>query len=191
MSGGCTRQGLLTGKNADGSLCHERSRSAKGAAMFCTECGHKIGAVRFCGECGAPAQQSRSVGEGSPGAVQPPGSLPGLPQSPFPRNPADSSRQSETMSQPDASAASNQTRQPDNVPTSESRTSRTADRVAATSKAAGLSGCLMALVLWIGLPLTVILIALALSGSTGFVLVAGSLALVAAAIYWLWKQSGS
>jgi len=66
-----------------------------------------------------------------------------------------------------------------------------ADRVATTGKVVGLSGCLLALIFWVGIPLAVILIVLAASSSTGFAVVAGMLALIGGFVYWVWKLTGS
>lgn len=60
-----------------------------------------------------------------------------------------------------------------------------------TGKVVGLSGCLLALIFWIAIPLVVVLGALAASSSEGLAVVVGVIALIGGFIYWVWKRMGS
>lgn len=67
----------------------------------------------------------------------------------------------------------------------------TAERIAATGKVVGLSGCLLALLFWVVIPLGLLLLAIALSSSTGLAMVALTLGLVIAFVWWVWRRTGA
>jgi hypothetical protein len=66
----------------------------------------------------------------------------------------------------------------------------TAERLSATGKVVGLSGCLLTLLVWVGIPLVFLLVAIAATSSTGFAMVAVTLGLITAFVSWVWKRTG-
>ena len=160
--------------------------------MFCTQCGHNAGPARFCGQCGAPIQMEKS-----------PHSTPPIGEQRAPTPPIPPPPPAAAQFRTDATTGITQRTPPIPPPPAAPRgraestsagppsSPGMADRVAATGKVVGLSGCVLALIFWIGIPLIVILIALAASSSTGFAIVVGSLAVVAGFVYWVWKRTGN
>lgn len=66
----------------------------------------------------------------------------------------------------------------------------TAERLAATGKVVGLSGCLLALLFWVVIPVIVLLVAIATTSSEGFAAVAAVVALIGGFVYWVWRSTG-
>lgn len=128
--------------------------------MFCSQCGHDAGANRYCGNCGT------AVNSGS--AVQRQGTTGGSSTPPIPPPPPG----------------------PATPPLPPPSRPNTAERLAVTGKVVGLSGCMLALVFWIVIPLVGVLVALAASSSEGLAVVVGLVALIGGFIYWVWRRTG-
>jgi ABC-type multidrug transport system fused ATPase/permease subunit len=64
-----------------------------------------------------------------------------------------------------------------------------AERLAQTGKVVGMTGCGLALLFWIIIPLGFLLIAIAATSSTGFAAVAFTLGLIVAFIFWVWRRT--
>lgn len=65
-----------------------------------------------------------------------------------------------------------------------------AERLAATVKVVGLSGCLLALLFWVVIPVVVLMVAIAATSSEGLAAVAAVVALIGGFIYWVWRSTG-
>ena len=65
------------------------------------------------------------------------------------------------------------------------------ERLAVTGKVVGLSGCMLALIFWVVIPLIVLIVAIAATSSTGFAAVVAMLALIGGFVYWVWKRTGT
>jgi len=66
-----------------------------------------------------------------------------------------------------------------------------AERLAQTGKVVGLTGCGLALLFWVIIPLALVLIAIAATSSTGFAVVAFTVGLTVAFISWVWRRTGN
>lgn len=141
---------------------------------MCTKCGFSADDARFCPKCGNSLVESNSV-QNAPNETSPkPGSAPHRPPTP-PLPPPPASRGEVFQSRP-----------PRKPPSME-----TAERISATGKVVGLSGCLLALFFWVIIPLGFLLVATALSSSTGFAIVALALGLILAFAWWVWQRTGN
>lgn len=130
--------------------------------MFCGNCGFDAGESRYCSDCGSAVISTANASpQGRP-------QTPPIPPPPSPAGGIDRTPR----------------RSPQGTPS-------TADRLAVTGKVVGLSGCLLALVFWVAIPLILILIAIAATSSTGVAVVAGLVGIVAAFVYWVWRSTRS
>ena len=71
-----------------------------------------------------------------------------------------------------------------------SPTPSTGDRLAVTGKLVGLTGCLLALVFWVAIPLLVLIVAIAATSSTGLAVVLAMLATIGGFVFWVWRRTG-
>jgi hypothetical protein len=69
-------------------------------------------------------------------------------------------------------------------------TPSTGDRLAVTGKVVGLTGCLLALIFWVAIPLLVLIVAIAATSSTGLAVVLAMLAGIGGFVYWVWRRTG-
>jgi len=151
--------------------------------MVCTKCGFTANDVPVCAKCGNPLVASNS-GQSSPNETSPkPGSAPHRPPTPPIPSPPVSSQH--VSSQPVSRGEAFQSRVPREQPSM-----NTAERLSATGKVVGVSGCLLTLLVWVGIPLIFLLVAIAATSSTGFAMVAVTLGLVIAFVSWVWRRTG-
>lgn len=146
--------------------------------MVCTKCGFTAYDAQLCAKCGNPLVASNST-ESSPKETSPkPGSAPHRPPTPpIPSPPV--------HAQPASRGEVSQSRVPREQPSM-----NTAERLSVTGKVVGLSGCLLTLLVWVGIPLVFLLVAIAATSSTGFAIVALALGSVVAYFSWVWKRTG-
>jgi hypothetical protein len=147
--------------------------------MVCTKCGFTANDVQVCAQCGNPLVASNS-GQSSPNETSPkPGSAPHRPPTPpIPSPPV--------SSPPVSRGEVFQSRAPREQPSM-----NTADRLSATGKVVGLSGCLLTLLFWVVIPLGFLLLVVALSSSTGLAIVVSTLGLTFAFFRWVWRRNGT
>lgn len=139
--------------------------------MVCTHCGFATDEGRFCPQCGKPFGGVGSTDSSSSDKSNKPGTAPHRPPTPPPP--------------PPTRRGADQSRSLQGQPSMD-----TADRLVATGKVVGLSGCLLALVFWVLIPVGFLLFATAFSSSTGFAIVALSLGLIIALIWWVYQRTG-
>lgn len=145
--------------------------------MICNKCTFEAGDAKFCPQCGEPLVTGSSASS-STDAPPKPGSAPHRPPTPpIPSPPV--------TSKPASRGEDFQTRAPREQPSM-----NTAERLSATGKVVGLSGCLLTLVVWVGIPLVFLLVAIAAASSAGFAMVAITLGLIVAFFSWVWKRTG-
>lgn len=145
--------------------------------MYCTNCGAGPTTDMRCGSCGfAIPQQVRP----SPKPQTNPKTGPSIPPPPIPPAPP----------VPPAQSTSEIARPSVHPGNPEKPRVDAAERLAQTGKVVGITGCSLALVFWIIIPLVVLLIALAATSSTGFAFVAVTVIGVSAIVWWAWKRSG-
>lgn len=159
--------------------------------MFCTQCGYDAGSAKFCGQCGAQQLFAPRASNDTPQAAPPRAPTPPIPPPPSVTDQANTGRPNRPPLTPPIPAPHlAQMNSARYTPLDGSASTGMADRVAATGKVVGLAGCLLALVFWVGVPLLVVLVALAASGSVGLAIVVGSLAIIAGFVYWVWRRTG-
>jgi len=151
--------------------------------MVCTKCGFTANDVPLCAKCGNPLVASNSVQSSTNETSPKPGSAPHRPPTPPIPSPPVSSQH--VSSQPVSRGEVFQSRAPREQPSM-----NTAERLSATGKVVGLSGCLLTLLVWVGIPLVFLLVAIAATSSTGFAMVAVTLGLITAFVSWVWKRTG-
>ena len=148
-----------------------------GDEVICTKCAFEAGDAKFCPQCGEPVVTPSSASSATDTSSKP-GSAPHRPPTPpipSPPVPSQSASRGEVF----------QSRVPREQPSM-----NTAERLSATGKFVGLSGCLLTLVVWVGIPLVFLLVAIAATSSTGFAMVAVTLGLIIAFVSWVWKRTG-
>ena len=150
--------------------------------MICTKCGFTANDVPVCAKCGNPLVASSSE-KSAPNKTSPkPGSAPHRPPTPpIPSPPVSSGP---TSSQAVSRGEVFQSRVPREQPPM-----NTAERLSVTGQVVGLSGCLLAVLFWVGIPLVFLLVAIAATSSTGFAVVALGIGSVVAYFLWVWQRT--
>jgi hypothetical protein len=148
-----------------------------GGSMFCTTCGSGPSSGSFCTQCGSALKPSTTPSTKPQQSLTfpplPPPPIPPIPPPPPGKSSAQASSPFESF---DASPA------PQLDPT---------ERLAQTGKVVGLTGCGLALLFWIIIPLVFVLIAIAATSSTGLAVVALTVGLIVAFIRWVWRRTGT